>query len=497
MIARQNTILRTTSYAPDFFGVAEGISYTQKDVSKWQTNFISGKYKARDDVKTNSPGEYDFIKANAITFLSNPLADIYQAFPSYVGTAILGDGGSLYSLAEVADDKRNFLCAALVYATEKNLNYGLAVKQYLLAQIGQSTTNLGDTVRWASDVIGDLSPSYYFASWVHKNLIAYEYTRNLFTALEQQAMQEWFFKISIYFKDRNINVSMEKIWNNRYTETWTATGSYEFTARLTHYGGNTTLSRQRFYNNRRAIGVSLFGSIGLLLKRFGHTILPTNVGLTTTGEVNTKIDEMIRDANIYTKETLRFSVYADNISSEFERSILSSGTDANDSERGFTYVANTFNSLCRFASNQLRCINAGVSGLTNLFDYSTSAGYSAGGANTIGGTKTLLNVWLELAKLYKGERLIYGTDVLANNGNANYLINGRENLTPFREYLLTFAFVAEANELYWNNDTLRQLYLGNISGSLYPTLANTGSEGSHRPQGLAHGFDVVNLFKFL
>jgi hypothetical protein len=491
-------LLRTTSYNTNAFTIPEGVSYSTQDLSRWQSNFTNGKYKARNDVKTNSPGEYDFIKANAITFLANPLADIYVAFPSYVGTAILGDGGGTYTLAEVADDKRNFLCAAFVYATEKNLNYGLAVKKYLLAQIAESTVNLGDTVRWASDTIGDLSPSYYFASWAMKNLSAYEYTRNLYTALEQQAIQEWFFKMAIYFKDRNINVSMEKIWNNRYTESWTATGSYEFTPRLTHYNGNNTFSRQRFYNNRRAIGVSLFGSIGLLLKRFGHAILPSNVALTTTLEVNTKIDEMIRDANIYVKETLLFSVYPDNISSEFERSVSGSVGDADDSERGFTYVANTFGTLCRFASNQLRCINAGVSGLTNLFTYSTSAGYDSGsGANTIGGTKTLLNVWLELARLYKGERLIYGTDVLANNGNANYLIDGREIVSPAREFLLTLAFVAEANELYFNNTILRDLYLGNIAGSLYPTLANTGSEGSHRPQGLAHGFDVVNLFKFL
>jgi hypothetical protein len=174
--------------AKQYNDLSDSIFHSQSDVVRWRVNSqtSANKYVDRDDVKLNNAGEYAYIKGLADTFLANPLSELYDAFPSFAGTAITPSGS--YTLAESGDNAKGFLFSAFVYACTKNLNYGIASKHFLLTQIQLANFDFGDTVRWADDTISDQRPSFYLASLWIRILRAYDYCYELFNFQEKQIM---------------------------------------------------------------------------------------------------------------------------------------------------------------------------------------------------------------------------------------------------------------------------------------------------------------------
>jgi hypothetical protein len=64
-----------------------GLHVTTNELAIWQTRSVSGPYKTAGDVSTNSPGDWDHIKAQADALVATPTMDRWN------GTGFTVDGG--------------------------------------------------------------------------------------------------------------------------------------------------------------------------------------------------------------------------------------------------------------------------------------------------------------------------------------------------------------------------------------------------------------------
>jgi hypothetical protein len=139
-------------------------------------------------------------------------------------------------------------------------------------------------------------------------------------------------------------------------------------------------------------------------------------------------------------------------------------------------------------------------GLTHALDWTTDLVYNAPTKTitqqngVIKGIKPCID---KLVRMYlKTESEIYAR--ITNNPalEAQQVHDGILNINN-KNAFRHFAWFAEANEGHWNDNTLRDLYKGNIAGYEFPTDANSFTAGQFPSQAGAHGQTDFSFFNWV
>ncbi len=488
-------------------GSSKLIDITKPELDQYLKRISTGTrvFYTRGDYKTESPQEFERVLTEANTFLSNPTADRYVAFIAEI--PVVSRNNNIGS----PDEIYNFHSAGFVYLITKNLNYGWAVRDLLVWQATEATTDFGNTTKYPitdPDSLDDKSPCFYFAAWTKRIIDCYIWTYALYTEAQHQVIQEFIFKAAKYFQTL-INKSGEAQWNlTRYTESWVIDAGVNVTTLQGYafYNGQEQYRPRRVYNNRRSMEMLAMAYAGVLFNTYGSSLIrptATNVNEVDSAAVATRCANFITHSNLYIKEHILFGIFEDGLSAHllndahrYEDAIISVSPDVEDPdlhEKGYTYTM--VDMYCLLKASTLFYRN----GLTNLINYSTNQKWDnvTKAFVTTGTTKSLENSALKWCEIYRGvyDGQIYACNFAANNNTNNYKLDGK---IPSNSdvYILHAAWLAEANALVWKNSYITDTYLANYSGASYPILADTGSAGGEPPQKGGHAAEPCMLFRY-
>jgi hypothetical protein len=497
MIAKKNNRLGKTR-------ISEPLNHTPlympSELAQQRARVANGPFKSNGDYKTNSPGEYDYgltqVAAGSI------MADFWECFPAFVSQAIPTTNGYDPGLPE---NNIKFLYHAAQYKLTKNRAMGGNCRTFFLATVRSWANDFGNLTRFPAGVWGDGAPVKDVAAVGLRWLYLYLYTYDLYTLSEHQEAQEFFFKMGIYWKDRNINHrALANNYNTRAWDNWVIKPSLNTTELLgrTHYNGNPVHRPANFYNNRLEAPNELVCAIGTMLTFFGHRIRPSSVALSTTAEVNTKISEMLADSELYHREILVFATYPDHLLMDASRGaedardmpIEADGGDpaqppvrpflSDQYESGFGYECIILASILRAEMMKRRA------GLPHLLDFSTNLVFNnvtkLVTAQT-GVSKSFKNSVIKLIDLYTGIAPV----IHSRNSNTNPALgsesemNGRVEANGKNYFRHVGGWFSEPN-LHWKDTYIDDFAKANLAGLSFPTDANAMSSGVGRSQGGPH-----------
>ncbi|MGL5135153.1 MAG: hypothetical protein ACRC78_21690 [Planktothrix sp.] len=461
--------------------------WTAQELAIWRSRYISGPFKTAGDYKSNSPNEGEYID-NRIG-LATLTSEIYQCFPAVTVTAIPTCSNSDPGLP----NKFSFLHYGLKYLLTKNGALGAMCRSFWISQIAETSCDFGNTTRFASGVWDDGAPVRQIAGWGMQLIQFYQYTYDLYTVSERQLTQEFFFKMGVFWMDRNFMYDM--IQNNFDVfgdEVYTIKASLNTTELqgYTHLAGNLVY-RPMIFNNRRALVAELVGSIGVMLTYFGHTIRASSVALADTNAVNAKITEMINNATYYTKAQVIFGVFPDKmyvdslrgaedaldvIGRDLGTPIVLNEAQFDDS---FGYPIVALGCALRYEAQKLRA------GLTHLGSWQTDKIYNAA-AKTVTvspGVVKSLKTWADnLVDIYNEVAPVRHSRnySVAPAVNSNSLMKGKNAVTG-QKYFRHLHYLAEFNYLHWRDDNINTTVKGDGTFGFPPEAQcfNSGSEKSY------------------
>ncbi|CAA9298599.1 MAG: hypothetical protein AVDCRST_MAG56-5222 [uncultured Cytophagales bacterium] len=458
-----------------------GLHVTQQELNIWKaragSTLTSGttNYRVKGDVSANSPGDWSRIVANANTFKSNPAAERYKAHETTTTCIQQGSSGEPHLGEKLRD-------AAFAYLVTGDVTYRDAVRTELLAQAAEPSTDFSNTSRWCSNVIRDVNPGFFTAAWLTRLLFAYDYIRPSLGAADKARLEKWFFNAAEYFQARNVDVDLQKIWQNRYNGLYepnynsngTTYYDIDLGAHTTHYGGATFANLSKWHNNRRSVMTSFFTSVGVMLG-VENNVVPAEVGLTSSA-LAAKVNLFKERGKLFVKEWLMFSVRADGTVGEMER------WESTLPEQGWQYALILVDHVLMIADHLARA------GDPELYNYTTSAGKYG----TEGGPKSLQATATHMLKYVDRTLNRYATDQAARSTDNNYRIDA---ISPLEGKHYVFdTWVAQSN-LYWKNAYLKSIYTRQATGtSAYPANAT----GSGQYNAWTGGFGVFpgKLFMF-
>jgi len=407
-----------------------GLHVTAEELAIWQTRAVSGPYKTTSDVSTNSPGDWDRIAANALTFKN--AAKPYQQWAGQVAA-------SCYNLSSGTPPGRgqgeNLNNAAFYYLVKGDTAYGNLVVTDLLAQAAVTGTNFADTVRWCHTIWDDPEPAYGVTMWLTKLLFAYDYVKGNMTSGQRTTMETWFHNAGTYW-EANIDLLVEDAYPNRDTDNYTnPSGAGDgLGSQVLYYGGPTNDFWGEHWNNRSSNMVRFFTLVGIMVN---DTFL---------------IDRGKR----WFKEWIKYNVYPDGTAGEFYQ--WPSFGPCN----GWDYASYIIGDMIDIADALAR------TGDTELYTYSTSVGRNNGNHDTSGGPKSIQQVFTRFLEYADHTVLRYGTATAGNNGNANYLIDSFDDVH-------SASFVSDSlvvlGNLYFQSAWAKTVYMRTATNTVaYPAV---------------------------
>lgn len=475
------TLIGVAFFAGGAYAQRLGLHVTQQELNIWKaraaSTLTSGttNYRVKGDVSANSPGDWNRIVANANTFKSNPAAERYKAHETTTTCIQQGSAGEPHLGEKLRD-------AAFAYLVTGDVTYRDAVRTELLAQAAEPSTDFSNTSRWCSNVIRDVNPGFFTAAWLTRLLFAYDYIRSSLGAADKARLEKWFFNAAEYFQARNVDVDLQKIWQNRYNGLYepnynsngTTYYDIDLGAHTTHYGGPAFANLSLWHNNRRSVMTSFFTSVGVMLG-VENNVVPGEVGLTSSA-LAAKVNLFKDRGKLFVKEWLMFSVRADGTVGEMER------WGATLPEQGWQYALILTDHVLMIADHLARA------GDPELYNYTTSAGKYG----TEGGPKSLQATATHMLKYVDRTLNRYATDQAARSTDNNYRIDA---ISPLEGKHYVFdTWVAQSN-LYWKNAYLKSIYTRQATGtSAYPAFPT----GSGQYNAWTGGFGVFpgKLFMF-
>jgi hypothetical protein len=460
----QNTYAQTTRLG-NFFTLEE------KAFWRVRANLDAGvdQYKAKGDVQSNSPGDWDRIVANKNVWVSNPAADRYEnffrgcstcAFPKMVDNVNPYDTDDGYFMVHAAFYA--FLANDATLKTQiRNEIMAHVVNETYTSSTGETNVKAFDfynTRRWASRTFGDLNPGFGIAEWLERVLFSYQLTSAEGSAYSDQDKADIIrmFKGAWYFFKTNYDFDADGLFVNRAAENYalsTAALNHENdpndTDEYLYTDATGTRYKPRYasrsYSNRRATMAAFVGHAGIA----------------------TREQPLIESAVKYFKELIRFGIYPNGVYVDFLR------LTSTNPQKGFAYSAN--GQLLLFAECLAR------TGDFRLYDYETTAGTTASVAGTMassdGVTKKGIRMFLlaqcrlwNHQQIQTGAPLLYGTDspsVATGASKNNYLIDGTNELNG--DKAVWFAYMVFAN-CYYKDAYIESTILRSAPGAeAYPS----------------------------
>jgi hypothetical protein len=325
--------------------------------------------------------------------------------------------------------------SAFLYFLTKDTSYGRPVIQFLISQFSD------ERCTFTNEKLFSDTPWFSTAQWLTKLLRAYVLVKDLANEEEQQFIEQYFTDHADWY-ERSIHETLRKLFPERKNDDYTIRGLAALEPYNEAYGyregeyayqddekRNQIYAFCRYYNNRRASVVEFFGHVGIL---FG-------------------IESLYTEATRYIKEWLKFSVFPDGSTGEYERNDPRPyGVRKREVFGGISY--NSANIQCAVTLADL-CQRYDKE---NLYEYTTSYGIEG----TEGGNKNIkltidfyMKHWTQSHIMWNCNEHLYGTTVPKSDGQLLDLINSDSNN---RTWINHIYFAPLANR-YYNDESLAEV----------------------------------------
>lgn len=445
------------SQAWGFHTPITALGFTQEEKDIWVARAASGPYKTKSDVSTNSPGDWDRIKANADAFS-------FSNWTSWNAETGCMDG----SIANPGPSRDvNLKDAAFAWFITGTTSYLTAVTNALITYSQQAGMDFTNTSLWCADGSAvNQQPIFDAANWLIKLVIAYDFIRADISAGNRATLDAWFQGMT-HFSDR-VAAAFEpgEAWpfysdhlNGNFT--LTGTGSTQFNTlvtqtsseqTITHFGGYNVSQGQQVYNNRLGVIAALGGLVGVMFDD----------------------SDAINKFKAYVKEAIQFATFPDGTYYEFNRWLEAAPP------LGLGYAAAHWCFLTVVIDALAR------NGDFDLYNYSTSNGSGGTGGTTsaAGGPKTFRTIMTMFSNFVIPSVTRY---IPGHNGEANYRIDTVDEV--FGESKAHDVWISMPN-LYWRDTTIKSIYLRD-SGPIYPASLGSGERFWGGTQGFLPGFMMM------
>jgi hypothetical protein len=398
-----------------------GLHVTQEELAIWKQRAASGPYKTKGDVSTNSPGDWTRIQSNASAFLSNPSEERWSGQTQ--ASCVQNGTASVHPLRTKGEKLRD---AAFTYLITNDTRFRDAVKSELLAQAATSGTNWTDSTRWCKGVLGNGEPIFEITLWLSKILLGYDYIRSSISESDRKILDNWFLSAGLFIEEIPSRIARMR-WPNRDNDDYSASQYPLGKSWPIYYGGPNRYDWHGAWENHAARNIRFVGLVGIM----------------------TNNDYLKRSVKRWYKEWMKYFVWhknSDNIATngEYYRSVRNSSRESLPN-LGWGYASVAIGSMISLADTFARV------GDTELYDYTTSAGYHG----TEGGPKNLKAVMITHLQMMTHTIKRYGTSDPDQSGNPTYLIDSV--FEPKKWYSVGDTFFAMANN-YYRDNYIRSIY---------------------------------------
>ena len=367
---------------PPIPGESIGLFHTDKELDIWRERSEAGPYKTAGDYSATpgGPGDWDRIVSWKNKFTSNPMADIWslsnqsgcvkQNSPAPMQNGVNAKDAAFYSL--VKNDPQ--------LATQ--------VKDYLITQSKEPSMDFTNRSMWCFNVIYDINPSFEYAEWLSRLVMAYDYTKESFSSQEKTDWLKWISDAAEYWIV-DCETQLNSLFRDRPNQDYTLAGPSLNTSspKMTHANGHKSYSCNHWYNNRRLRNVAF---AAMAAKVSGN-------------------DGLLNRCKWIFKEWLMFAVFPDGVIADFYRSSASSP------EAGYRYSLEQADCMGKVADMLHR------SGDNELYNFITSEG----AYESKGGNKSFLFVMQSMSQIINQTYpKIYAQG--GTVGDDKYWIDGRD-----------------------------------------------------------------------
>lgn len=401
---------------------------TQEELNIWRQRAVSGPYKATSDVSTNSPGDYNRIKASADAFVADPDQHRWNGNTGsscFVPSGNNGPPGKLNSGIPLRD-------AAFMHVlgTVPGTDYITPVKTELLAQLAVSGFNFGNSTKWSHNSGCWTGPAQAASQeinlYVHHLIIAYDYIKSEFSAGEQTTINAWFTDAMEFFDYFATNPALERFPNRNSDNYTTVSGGEGGCNQILYAGGPTHCNWQAAWENLPGLAATSVASMAISLN-------------------NTTYKNLVKR---WWKEAVNYLIDDDNSSFELQR------WSTNSRDQGWSYWSSWLFHMISIADHFAR------DGDTSLYDYTadlTQHFKSAGGTKRL---DTIIDRLLE----YRDKTVTRYANATA--GDPLHIIDG-ENST---HHSIGYISSAIANN-YYKIPYFKNHYMA-VAPNTYPYPSN-------------------------
>ena len=396
-----------------------GLIWSDAHLAEWRDRANNGPYKsAGDSFDPLIPGEWDRIVLEKTTFAADPTVDRRQTYED------IQDNG--FAITE----HKKMVSAAFYSLVKEDSTLAGTVKDELMWHATRAGT---------AGVGQQISPTYYLktdsgnwwnSGWMLRMVSCADFVKDAFSTAERTTFNAWIsdwahcVESSIH---NELDGNFPDRYNRKYAEptgwgaTWDGGYAYKDSSGVLH---NPIYTVGKYYNNRRHTPMQFVGLASIFLN-----------------------DATLKDrAKLYFEEWIRFSVYPDGSTAEFERN-----GDWGNPQAGHVY--NAYN----LASAVLVAEALRLEGDSSLYNYSTTDGFFGTECTTepAKNIKLVVDTYLDLndgVKLwYKDSGSVIDADRIDNTNN---------------EQWVNEIWFAPAGNRYWNDDRIRSGYRRETAGSI-------------------------------
>ncbi|MGZ0706949.1 hypothetical protein ACWPKO_01260 [Coraliomargarita sp. W4R53] len=422
---------------------ADGLLWSDADLAAWQERAVLGPYvKAGDAFDSKIPGEWERIEGEAAAFRSNPSAD--RKSTVLIDTGATGGEG-------IVQNHIGMLGAAFYALVKDDAVLKRLVVDELVWHANQSGLQISPTTYLKTD-----NGNWWQAGWFARIVVAADFVKDEFTPSERIAFEAWVGNWANAYES-SVDYELSRwLFTNRKDRNYSSGGPYMTTPSYDTYAymdanGNkkNLIDRShKHYNNRKA-GVMQF--VGLFA-------------------VFSQDDLLIDRSKLYFEEWLKFNVFADGSSGEYERN----DDNGRNIQQGFLYNARNIEAYVTTADALAR------HGDTSLYDLSTREGIfgteSAAGQDA----KTLRMTVETYFDLTEGDKAWYNSDYSVDE---RYRIDHIANIDGANkagtQWVNEIWFAPIANR-YWKDEGILESYTRQAPGSVgySDTLGTAGPFGA-------------------
>lgn len=426
-----------------------GLFHTAEEVVIWKQRRLNGPYKTSGDVSNLSPGDWDQrILPRAQAFLANPSSFRYTGGNvTLSGSCVTNTSGTSGPGLQQGREMRD---AAFYYLLTGDTAYSTAVRTELLAQVAVSGVDFTNTSKWSHNtgcLTGVVDPSYQLGDWVTRLMLAYDWTKDTFSAGQKTTVETWFSEAATFFQwfhTDNPN-GPGKRWPNRSTDTYTSSPMALGSCNSMYFGSPDWCQWHDAWNNLMGVQARTTGLAGILLNN------------------QTMIDHSKR----FAREYFAYNVWPDGSIGELQRWLPS------NRQHGISYAGTGLANIVYLAEALAR------NGDDSLYTFTTTSGFN--GSN--GGPKGMEMVWQRYFEYRDHTITRYASSTTADNVAAN-IIDGVDDHNNNQQDIKEIA--ASIANKYYQSNYFKSHYMRTIGG-VVPGYGTNIRGGSDQYQGAGGG----------